>query len=89
MAVAKEDFSDDKVFRSVSNTDISMLKPSVSESNRKYVSESNSKCNYRVTSAITKKENKTGIKMTSLVPLKMIWLQKNSSMQSGQELTKQ
>ena len=62
MAVAKEEFSDDKVFRSVSNTDVSMLKPRIIESNRKCVSESNNKCDYLVTRAITKKENKKRIK---------------------------
>ena len=86
MAGAKEEFSDDEVFISVSNTDVSVLKPSVTESNCDCVSESNNKCDYRVTRAITKKEDEKEMKITTLIPREMKWLQKNSCMQIRREL---
>ena len=58
MAEANEEFSDDEVLISVSNTDVSILKPSVCESNGKCISEPSSEYDYGVTSAIRKNKIK-------------------------------
>ena len=57
MTIAREEFLDDEVCKSASNTDVSMLKQSVNESKRKCVSALKNKCDHRVTKEMTKKVN--------------------------------
>ena len=58
MTIAKEEFFDDEVLQSASNTQVCILNTSLLESKIKYVSEVENKCDHRVTKAIPEKENK-------------------------------